>query len=426
MNVSNSESQLPEVRFKALTSLRNDDFRRFWFSSVGRSAGQGTQTLTIAWLVLELTGSISQLGLSVFAMGVPMSVMMIFGGVLADRVSRIKLIMASQLVSITLLALLGVLNVLGVAQVWHVYAVAPLIGAFQGLVRPASTTIISDLVDRPDIMNAVALNSTLMNVSQIAGPSIAGFIISGVGVGAALLVSASFYVVGWAEDHSVTLEVVELDVADSLSVKSAVASIMHAVDYLDVVVNNAGFTSRGAVEAFSLEQIQALFDVNVFGAMRVNKAVLPAMRARKSGLIIHITSTLGRVVTPGPYSASKFAMEALAESLHYQLAPFGIDAVIIEPGAFPTGAMQKSMMPEEDEVQAQYDAVAPGGMGGRRLGQRPANLSDPQQIADTVSDIIHTSAGKRPLRTVVGTLFTAGVTDLNEAYEESRKRLWLQ
>ena len=196
MNAFNSKSQPTKVRFKALTSLRNDDFRRFWFSSVGQSAGQGTQTLTIAWLVLELTGSISQLGLSVFAMGVPMSVMMIFGGVLADRVSRIKLIMASYLVSITLLALLGVLNVLGVAQVWHVYAVAPLIGAFQGLVRPASQTIISDLVDRSDVMNAVALNSTLMNVSQIAGPSIAGFIISGVGVGAALLVSASFYIVG--------------------------------------------------------------------------------------------------------------------------------------------------------------------------------------------------------------------------------------
>ncbi len=193
---SNSKSNPPKVGLQALAALRNDNYRRFWFSTAGQSAAQGMQTLTISWLVLELTGSVSQLGLSVFVLGVPMSVMMIFGGVLADRVSRIRLIMASQLISITLLTLLGVLNLLGAAQVWQVYAIAPFIGAFQGLIRPSSASAISDLVDRKDVMNAVALNSTLMNLSQIIGPSVAGFLISGVGVGQALVVNASLYLIG--------------------------------------------------------------------------------------------------------------------------------------------------------------------------------------------------------------------------------------
>lgn len=125
-----------------------------------------------------------------------MSVMMVFGGVLADRVSRIKLMMVSQTVNMFLLFMLGTLAMTGHIQVWHVYAVTPLIGAFQGVIRPSSASAISDLVERKDIMNAIALNSTLMNITQIAGPSAAGFIISGVGVGPALMINASFYIIG--------------------------------------------------------------------------------------------------------------------------------------------------------------------------------------------------------------------------------------
>ena len=194
--MSSAKPQKSRVGLKAFTALRSDNYRNFWLSSFGQSAAQGMQTLTLSWLVLELTGSIAQFGLSVFLQGLPMSMMMIFGGVLADRVSRIKLIMVSQIVKMGLMFLLASLVISGQVHIWHVYVITPLIGAFQGLVRPSSASAISDLVDRKDVMNAVALTSTMMNVTQIAGPSIAGFIISGAGIGTALMINASLYVVG--------------------------------------------------------------------------------------------------------------------------------------------------------------------------------------------------------------------------------------
>jgi len=181
---------------KAFVALRSPDYRRFWLSSLFQSAAQGMQTLTLSWLVLELTGSISQFGLAIFLQGMPMSIMMIFGGVLADRLNRIKLMVITQVVKLVLLSLLGLLAMTHHLQIWHVYAVTPLIGGLQGFIGPARSSTISDLVERKDIMNAVALNSMLMNITQIAGPSLAGFIISGVGVGLAVMINASLYIAG--------------------------------------------------------------------------------------------------------------------------------------------------------------------------------------------------------------------------------------
>src|SRR5205823_11843689 len=119
-----------------------------------------------------------------------------------------------------------------------------------------------------------------------------------------------------------------------------------------VLGNDAGASAAGPLEAFSIEQMTALLDLNVLGPMRVNKAVLPSMRARRSGLIIWITSTLGRVLPlrGGLYPATKWAAEGFAESLHYQLKPFGIDVAILEPGSFPTPAMGKSMTAEDADI----------------------------------------------------------------------------
>ena len=230
----------------------------------------------------------------------------------------------------------------------------------------------------------------------------------------------------WAGDHTAPVTVLELDVINDDSVEAAVGLIFEAVGYLDVVVNNAGATSRGPLEAFSLEQMQAMFDINAFGAMRVDKAVLPSMRDRKSGLIIHITSTMGRVLSPtgGLYAASKFAMEALAESLSYQVAPFGIDAIIVEPGAFPTGIMDKSLMTAHGDALPAYESVTPQRPGGGGRPQQHQEPSDPQDIADAIKRLIDMPAGTRPLRTVVGSRYTAGVGALNEAYEISKKRMW--
>ena len=156
----------------------------------------------------------------------------------------------------------------------------------------------------------------------------------------------------------VALEVLELDVTDDASVQTAVAQVLASADGIDVVVNNAGASAIGPLEAFSIEQMAALLDLNVLGPMRVNKAVLPTMRARQSGLIVWITSTLGRVLPGrgGLYPATKWAAEGFAESLHYQVAPFGIDVAIVEPGSFPTPATFKSMEAADQEIAAAYAA----------------------------------------------------------------------
>src|SRR5579859_8270218 len=147
-----------------------------------------------------------------------------------------------------------------------------------------------------------------------------------------------------------------MDVTDDASVSTAVG---HA-GMIDVVVNNAGASAAGPMEAFSIGQMASLLDINVLGPMRVNKAVLPAMRARRSGLIIWVTSTLGRVLPGrgGLYPATKWAAEGFAESLHHQVAPFGIDVAIVEPGSFPTPATFKSMIADDRDVTAAYAAVA--------------------------------------------------------------------
>jgi len=231
----------------------------------------------------------------------------------------------------------------------------------------------------------------------------------------------------WAETEGVALEVVELDVTDQDSVQRAISSIEDTAGYVDVVINNAGAGGMGIVEAFSIDQMQAMFDVNTLGTMRVNKAVLPAMRRRKSGLIVHVSSTAGRIVIPegNPYIATKFAMEALAESLHHQLAPFGVDVIILEPGYYPTtGFDQKKTPPADGQVLAEYAAIMAADRTTRGSGGRPALESpDPQEVADVVRRLIEMPKGERPLRMVVGTVASAGVAELNAAYDKCKKKM---
>lgn len=227
----------------------------------------------------------------------------------------------------------------------------------------------------------------------------------------------------WSRDHAVNLEVVELDVTDDASVDAAVKGILSSADRIDVVVNNAGASAAGPLEAFSVEQMAALLDLNVLGPMRLNKAVLPGMRARRAGLIIWITSTLGRVLPGrgGLYPATKWAAEGFAESLHHQVAPFGIDLVILEPGSFPTPAISKSMPAADQHIVVEYaEATPPPDHVQPAPDYRPP---DPQEIADAVARLIDMPAGHRPLRDVVGPVFTEGVTEYNQMYERVRANL---
>ena len=168
------------------------------------------------------------------------------------------------------------------------------------------------------------------------------------------------------------------------------ASALASADGIDVVVNNAGASAVGPLEAFSIDQMAALLSLNVLGPMRVNNAVLPTMRARQSGLIIWITSTLGRVLPGrgGLYPATKWAAEGFAESLHYQVAPFGIDVAILEPGSFPTPATFKSMEAANQEIAAAYASPPPANAPARQPAPAGHQSPDPQEVADAVKRLI--------------------------------------
>ena len=129
-----------------------------------------------------------------------------------------------------------------------------------------------------------------------------------------------------------------LDVTQPDSVFNAVAQILKQFGRIDVLVNNAGYALRGAMEEVSDEQVQRMFDVNVFGVLRMIRAVAPHMRQQGAGRIINISSIAGKLSTPanGTYSATKFALEALSDALRLELAPFRIQVVLVEPGAIKT------------------------------------------------------------------------------------------
>lgn len=139
--------------------------------------------------------------------------------------------------------------------------------------------------------------------------------------------------------------VTRLDVTNKDSIQAAVKAATEQFGQIDVLVNNAGFGTLGALEAAPDEVIRQQFDVNVFGLIEVTKAVLPVMRARKAGVIINISSVGGRVTFPFStlYHATKFAVEGLTESLQYELNPLGIRLKLVEPGGYKTDFAGRSM-----------------------------------------------------------------------------------
>jgi NAD(P)-dependent dehydrogenase (short-subunit alcohol dehydrogenase family) len=206
-----------------------------------------------------------------------------------------------------------------------------------------------------------------------------------------------------ARDRGTTLEVIELDVEDDASVDRAVAKAVAGGEGIDVLVNNAGGGYLGILEAFSVEQAQELFERNVFSVLRLNRAVLPHMRARGSGLLVHMSSGLARFVLPfnGLYSATKFALEAIAETLRYELATVGIDSVIVEPGVYATGFFEKATTagPGDRHRIAEYAELT---RLAREMGSRRPAAGDPREVAEAVAKLIELPAGSRPVRTTVG------------------------
>lgn len=223
-----------------------------------------------------------------------------------------------------------------------------------------------------------------------------------------------------ARKDGTVLQVVEMDVANDASVEAAVNGVIADHGRIDVLVNNAGLMPIGVTEAYTSADVERLFAVNFFGAIRTNRAVLPHMRAAGSGLLVQVTSLMGRFTIPffGVYAASKFALEALAETYRYELSSFGIDSVIVEPGPFPSNLIASSPQPSDAGVLEAYGKVAaiPGQIMAHSDEQfDPANPPRPQLVADAIARLV-AATERRPLRTVVmpdGLDF--GVQQINDA-----------
>jgi NAD(P)-dependent dehydrogenase (short-subunit alcohol dehydrogenase family) len=162
----------------------------------------------------------------------------------------------------------------------------------------------------------------------------------------------------------------------------------------------------GLQESFTPEDWHRLFEVNLFGVQRVNRAVLPHMREKKSGLLIHVSSLLDRMTIPfcGPYNASKWALEALAENYRTELSSFGVDSCIVEPGGYATNFMASMTKPSDSAREGSYGDMAHAPMQlfenfEKALAANPAQK--PQEVADAIADLIDTPAGQRSFRTVV-------------------------
>src|SRR5216683_535657 len=215
-----------------------------------------------------------------------------------------------------------------------------------------------------------------------------------------------------AEKDSLPISVLEMDVTDDASVERAVDAAIAKAGRIDVAINNAGYVVSGLAEAVTPEQAQRLMDTNFLGPVRVNRAVLPHMRRQRSGVLMHISSAAGRIIAPsmGFYCASKFALEALAESYSYELAAQGIESVIVQPGRYETPVVGNMVIAADEARTNTYGAVK----------QIPAKIKEAfssmagnaQDVADAVLKIIETPAGEKQLRYLVSPE-TFGVDQIN-------------
>jgi NAD(P)-dependent dehydrogenase (short-subunit alcohol dehydrogenase family) len=228
-----------------------------------------------------------------------------------------------------------------------------------------------------------------------------------------------------ASTKRLPIEVLELDVTSDESVAAGVAK----AGALDVVVNNAGCAISGFAEASSSQQLLAQLDTNVVGMHRVNRAVLPAMRARRSGLLIHVSSALGRTIVPfvGVYTATKWAIEALAETYRYELKPSGVEVSIVEPGAFPTPGMRDKLQPADGNTRAAgYAALANApealAKGFDRMFALP-NAHDPREVAEAIVELVERPAGSRPARIIVDRFGGENVRELNDVHAKVQRSL---
>ena len=204
------------------------------------------------------------------------------------------------------------------------------------------------------------------------------------------------------DSEDLKIELLQLDVTDEASVSTAVAKVIAEAGQIDVLVNNAGIGAHGPIEETDDDEAKEIFETNFFGALRTMRTVLPHMREKKAGTIVNVSSLAGRVGPPfdGIYAASKFALEAASEALYYEIHPFGIRVLLIEPGGFETNIGDTRRIPRrfgEGSPYAELDqrfeqALTRLPTGGER--------GDAQVVAEAIYDAVHDKEPK--LRYLVG------------------------
>jgi len=203
-----------------------------------------------------------------------------------------------------------------------------------------------------------------------------------------------------AQKENLKINVLELDVDDEKSVKSAIAQILDQKQRIDVLVNNAGWGLWGCVEDVSIDEFKEQFETNFFSIIRLIQEVAPAMRKQGSGTIVNVSSVVGRIGFPASpaYISSKFALEGLSESLRFEFAPFGVDVIIIEPGVIKTNFMKNMKMAKKSELDTVYKDITTKVVSGVKMMAEMG--TPPKEVANTIVKAIK---DKKPLpRYVVG------------------------
>ena len=202
-----------------------------------------------------------------------------------------------------------------------------------------------------------------------------------------------------AKNENLPLTLIQLDVTDNISITNAVDTVINESGRIDVLVNNAGYGLVGSIEDMSIEELKAQFETNVFGVFRVTKAVLPHMRKQHSGSIINISSIAGRIALPlySAYVSTKFAIEGLSESMAYELEPFGIKVVIIEPGAIKTNFRREQAAKGSSE-DSPYSSMMQS--PSKAIEKMLKHRLYPEEVANTVIQAIENPKPK--LRYIVG------------------------
>lgn len=210
----------------------------------------------------------------------------------------------------------------------------------------------------------------------------------------------------WASSLGLNLEVVEIDVTNETSVSNAIKEIEEKSP-IDVLVNNAGSMPVGVTEAFDEDQVRACMDVNFYGVVRTSRAVLPHMKRRRGGKLIHVSSTAGRLAIPffGVYCASKWAMEAYCETLQYEIQDFNIQSSIVEPSGHATDLVKTAPQPADLERLELYGSLAKGGERLLNMFEtmfaEQETITDAQNVADLICRLTNAETDL-PLRACVG------------------------